>query len=83
MNATYVDPRVVAEALHMDTMQLAELLTKWAGDALPRVDFTRDYRPMELDAFDERVATARTYLVEAHAAMQAYDEDNPETEEAA
>lgn len=84
MNATQVDARVIANALHIDTMDLARLLTGWAKDAMPNVEFDRNWEPLALEDFDDRVATARTYLVEAHAAMQAWNTDNPpDTEEEA
>lgn len=82
MTSTYVDPRVVAETLHMDTLQLAEVLTKWASESLPRVEVGR-VGPTPLETFDERVGDARRYLAEAHAAMDAWNTDNPDDPEAA
>ena len=74
---TTVDPRVIAEALQMDTMDLARVLTKWAKEALPQPDFDRNYEPSSLDSFDDAVAVARRYLVAAHEAMNAWNIDNP------
>lgn len=82
MDAIQLDPRDIAKALHMDTFALAELLTRWASDAVPAIEFSRAYAPLDLDLFDEQVANARVYLVEAHAAMDAYNLDNPEDETA-
>lgn len=84
MTATQVDPRVIAEALFMDTSDLARVLTKWAGEALPRLDYDHAWEPTSLDVFDNAVERARNYLVAAHEAQKAWSEDNPldEIEEA-
>ncbi len=78
MNGTNVDPRVIAESLDMDTFDLARVLVKWAGEALPVVEFDRRYEPPSFEYFDERVARARRLLESAHEAYKAWQIDNPE-----
>ncbi len=77
-----VDPRVIAESLQMDTYDLAAVLVKWSGEELNGPDFeTSAMRgPTPLDVFDERVERSRRYLEAAHAAFDAWQEDNPEDE---
>lgn len=77
MNDTTINPRDVAQALDMDTMDLARVLTKWAGEALPTLDFDHKWEPTPLDSFDESVARARRLLESAHEAMAAWNLDNP------
>ncbi len=77
MDAQTVDPRVIAEALQMDTLDLARVLTKWAGEALPKLDFAARFEPPDLGRFEDAVTVARRYLESAHAAMAAWNEDNP------
>lgn len=76
-----VDPRVVAEALHMGTDDLARVLTGWANDAMPRLEYDTKWEPTALDYFDTRVAEARRLLVDAHAAQAAWEADNPAGED--
>lgn len=73
-----VDPRVIADALHMDTSDLARVLTVWAGEALPSLSYERAWAPTPLEDFDDAVARSRALLVSAHEAQRAWDEDNPE-----
>lgn len=82
MTTAQVDPRVIAEALFIDTSDLARLLTKWAKDELPAPDYDRNWEPMPLEDFDRQVERARNYLVAAHEAQKAWSEDNPEEPEA-
>lgn len=79
---TAVDPRVIADALGMDTLDLARVLTKWAGEALPIVEFDSKWKPTDLDYFDSRVEQARAQLISAHEAYKAWEQDNPEDDEA-
>ena len=81
MTATQVDPRVIAEALFMGTEDLARILTKWAKDELPTPEYDRAWKPMALEDFDNAVERSRNYLVAAHEAQRAYNEDNPEEPE--
>lgn len=81
MTATQVDPRVIAEALFMDTSDLARILTKWAKEALPDPNYDRAWEPMALEDFDYAVERARNYLVAAHEAQKAWEHDNPEEPE--
>ncbi|HEX5370048.1 MAG TPA: hypothetical protein VFY10_11590 [Dehalococcoidia bacterium] len=76
-DTTTVDPRVIAEALQMDTLDLARVLTTWCRKALPNPDFNNAYEPPSLDSFDAQVDTARRYLVNAWEAMKAWNDDNP------
>lgn len=80
MTVVTLDPRDVAEALHIGTDDLARLLTGWAKEEMPDIDFDRKWEPTDLDTFDERVARARRYLEDAHEAMKAWNQDNPEDE---
>lgn len=74
-----VDPRVIADALQMDTLSLAQLLCTYASDSLPSETWReRSYEPCPLETFDDHVARARWHLEAAHAAMQAWNEDNPD-----
>jgi hypothetical protein len=75
-----VDPRTVAEALRIETTDLARMLTRWADEALPTLEYDRSWAPPRLDYFDEQVATARAYLVDAHEAQKAWEIDNPPDE---
>lgn len=78
MADTTVDPRVIAQALYMDdTSDLARVLTKWAEEALPTVEYDRTWEPTSLEQFDDAVARARNLLVAAHEAQAAWNEDNP------
>ena len=79
---TTVAPRVIAEALHMDTLALAEVLATWALEAIPIVDWDGRRGPSSLENFDDSVAVARRYLANAHEAMSAWLEDNPEDDNA-
>ena len=81
MTTATVDPRVIAEALYIGTDDLARLLTKWAQSELPSLDFDKEWAPPPLDQFEDRVEAARRYLVAAHAAMDAWNEDNPPEDE--
>jgi hypothetical protein len=81
MTATQIDPRVIAESLFITTDDLARVLTKWAAEELPKPDYDRAWEPMALEDFDYAVARARNYLVAAHEAQRAYNEDNPEEPE--
>lgn len=73
-----VDPRVIADALQMDTHDLTKLLCTFATDALPiEVWLERSYTPLPLESFDERVAAARRHLEAAHAAWLAWTAENP------
>ncbi len=76
MTVIAVDPRVIAESLHIDTDDLARLLTRWAAEALPSPNYDK-WEPTALKHFDERVRTARAYLVDAHKAQKAWNQDNP------
>lgn len=79
MDGTTVDPRVVAGALQMDTHDLAKLICGFASDTLPtEIWLERSYKPLGLDDFDERVASARLQLVAAHRAWSAWTADNTE-----
>lgn len=78
MTAIQLDPRVIAESLFMDTSDLARILTKWAKDELPAPEYDRAWEPMALEDFDAAVERARNYLVAAHEAQKAWNEDNPE-----
>jgi hypothetical protein len=82
MSALTVDPRVIAEALQIDTYDLARVLVTWANDEMPQATYeTSNQRgPMPLDVFDGRVERARYYLEAAHASFDAWQEDNPEDE---
>lgn len=74
-----VDPRVVADALQMDTHDLTKLLCTFASDALPVGTWLeRTYKPLPLENFDERVAGARRHLEAAHAAWAAWTAENDE-----
>jgi hypothetical protein len=76
-----VDPRVIAQALHMDdTSDLARLLTKWAQEALPRLEFDREWEPPSMESFEESVDRSRRLLRDAHEAMAAFNEDFPPDE---
>jgi hypothetical protein len=75
MDGTIVDPRVIADALQMDTKELARVLTTWSGEALPMIGFNANWIPTSLDNFDENVSRSRRYLEAAHEAMRAWDED--------
>lgn len=77
MEATTVDPRVIAESLQMDTEDLARVLTTWAREALPRPEYERNWEPMALEVFDAAVERSRNYLVAAHEAQKAWEQDNP------
>jgi len=77
MTTVTLDPRDVAAALHMDTDDLARVLTKWAAEELPVPEFDRTYSPTTLEVFDRCVGRARNYLVAAHEAMDAWNTDNP------
>jgi hypothetical protein len=77
MEAIQLDARKVASALHMGTDDLARLLTEWAGEAMPTLEYDRNWSPTSLQGFDESVARARRYLEDAHAAQAAWDADNP------
>jgi len=81
MTATQVDPRVIADALLMGTDDLARVLTKWAQESLPSLDYDRNWEPTSLDTFDDAMERARNYLVAAHEAQKAWEQDNPETPE--
>ena len=78
MTATQVDPRVIADALLMGTDDLARVLTKWAQEALPSLDYDRKWEPTSLEYFDDAIERARNYLVAAHEAQKAWTEDNPD-----
>lgn len=80
MTATQVDPRVIADALMMGTDELARVLTKWAAESMPTPEYDRAWTPTSLEDFDDRVERARNYLVAAHEAQKAWEEDNPEDE---
>jgi hypothetical protein len=77
MNGIEIDPRIVAEALQLDTLDLARVLTKWANEALPHPDFDMKFEPSSLENFDDAVAVSRRYLEAAHEAMAAWNQDNP------
>jgi hypothetical protein len=75
MSAIHVDPRVIADALHIELDDLIRMLNDWAAEEMPSVKYSDKYAPTDLDTFDECVARARQYLVEAHAAQHAWDVD--------
>lgn len=79
MTAIQVDPRVIADALHLELSQLTNLLAGWCVDQLgnvgTRVDFERRDGPLTPDEFDAMIAKARTYLEEAHACYREYLKD--------
>jgi len=77
---TTVDPRVIAEALRIDTFALAEMLCTSASDALPTETWLNnevEFGPRTLESFDDAVVIARRHLTAAHEAMNAWNEDNP------
>lgn len=82
MESTTVDPRVIAESLDIGTDDLARMLTKWAADALPILDYDHNWEPTSLATFEDAVARSRRYLEQAHEAQKAWDEDNPPEPEA-
>lgn len=77
MATTTADPRVIAEALAIGTDDLARMLTKWANEALPKPDYDRNWEPTSMVDFDNAVERARNYLLAAHEAQTAWEEDNP------
>ena len=81
MTATTVDPRVIAESLAIGTDDLARMLTTWSREALPQPDYDRNWEPTSMVDFDNAVDRARNYLLAAHEAQTAWEEDNPEEPE--
>ena len=82
MPAVPVDPRVIAEALQIDTYDLARILVEWSGQELtgPTYETSSQRGPTPLVVFDVSVERARRYLESAHAAFDAWDADNPADE---
>jgi len=78
MTTPTVDPRVIAEALHMDgTEDLARVLTKWTDEALPTLNFDTKWEPPSMEYFERAVDRSRRLLLSAHEAMDAWYQDNP------
>ena len=82
MSVPTVDPRVIADALQMDTYDLSRILVDWSGKELtgPTYETSSQPGPTPLDVFDARVERARRYLESAHAAFDAWYADNPPDE---
>ena len=80
MEGTTVDPRMIAKALLIGTCDLARVPTTWAGEAMPTPNYDHAWEPMALEDFDYAVERARYYLVAAHEAQKAWEEDNPREE---
>lgn len=79
MTAIQVDPRTVADALHIGVDDLAKLLAEWGAERLndtaAGMDFERRTGAVTLEEFDEGVARARRFFADAHAAYREYAKD--------
>jgi hypothetical protein len=79
MTSIRLGPQALAAQLNMDNYELAENLTAWAYTALPGSMWHagETFGPMPLGEFDEAVAKARRYLVDANESMAVWLRENP------
>ena len=75
MTAIQVDPATIADALHIEVSDLADLLAEWSRDKLSDLSSGIDFErrtggALTLEQFDAYVAQARTLFEDAHAAYR-------------